>query len=108
MTRSLTEKVCASRLIWTCTGSASLIAKAAAQNTHGRVSAVGAPGSGRTTTTNSAAATAASTTVNSVIRWGTVSRFVRDRLSGALIVIVVTSLRPVRAGPADAGPAHAG
>jgi hypothetical protein len=67
-TRSPIENVCASRCHWTCTTSASLRTNAAAQSTHGRVRAVGAPGSGRTTTTNSATATAATEAVSSMIR----------------------------------------
>src|SRR3954447_5901229 len=91
-TRSLTEKVCESFLTWTCTGNASLIAKAAAQSTHGRFRAVGAPGSGRTTMTNSATATAASAVVISMIRWGTLSRNARGAVPGEPFVIVVTCL----------------
>src|SRR3954464_2559419 len=91
-TRSLTEKVCESFLTWTCTGNASLIAKATAQSTHGRFRAVGAPGSGRTTMTNSATATAASAAVIIMIRWGTLSRIAREAVPAAPFVIVVTSL----------------
>ena len=64
-TRSPTEKVCASRCHWTCTTSASHTAKAAAQRSHGRVTAVGASGSVRTTSTNSATADAATVAVSS-------------------------------------------
>ena len=51
------EKVCASRCHWTWTTSASLTAKAAAQSTHGRVTAVGPAASDDET--NSATAIAA-------------------------------------------------
>src|SRR3954470_12787353 len=105
-TRSLTEKVWESFLTWTWTGKASLIAKAAAQSTHGRVRAVGAPGSRWTTTTNSATATAARAVVISRIRWGTSSWNARGAVPGAPFVIVVTSsvgFGP--SGPVDAGPA---
>ena len=61
---------------------ASLTAKAAAQSTHGRFRAVGAPGSGRTTMTNSATATAATVAVSSMIRWGGPSRNVRRPWQG--------------------------
>src|SRR3954451_24621383 len=91
-TRSLMENVCESFFTCTCTGKASLIAKAAAQSTHGRFRAVGAPGSGRTTMTNSATATAASAVVISMIRWGTLSRNARGAVPGEPFVIVVTSL----------------
>src|SRR3954470_16581467 len=91
-TRSLMEKVCESFFTCTCTGKASLIAKAAAQSTHGRFRAVGAPGSVRTTMTNSATATAASAVVISMIRWGTFSPNARGAVPGAPFVIVVTSL----------------
>jgi hypothetical protein len=67
-TRSLTEKVCDSRFHCTCTGKASHAAKVAAQSTHGSVTAVGTPGSVRTTMTNSATAAAATVAVNSMIR----------------------------------------
>src|SRR3954451_14173150 len=90
-TRSLMEKVCESFFTCTCTGQASLIAKATAQSTHGRFRAVGAPGSGRTTMTNSATVTAASAVVISMIRWGTLSRNARAAVPGAPFVIVVTS-----------------
>src|SRR4051812_31514824 len=109
-TRSLIEKVCESFLTWTCTGNASLIAKAAAQSTHGRFRAVGAPGSGRTTMTNSATATAASAVVISMIRWGTLSRNARGAVPGAPFVIVVTSLwgqnRQAQSEPDQVTPDH--
>src|SRR5215203_5683405 len=102
------ENVCASRCHWTCTTRASATTKPAAQSTHGRVSAVGAPGSVRTTTTNSATATAATEAVSSMIRWGTPRRDTRDSFTSTPFVIVVTSLRPAHAGPGHPGPAHAG
>src|SRR5829696_243227 len=107
-TRSPMENVCASRCHWTCTTRASATAKAAAQSTHGRVSAVGAPGSVRTTMTNSATAIAATEAVSSMIRWATPRRDTRDSFTSTPFVIVVTSLRPAHAGPGHPGPAHAG
>ena len=107
-TRSPMENVCASRCHWTWTTSASLIVKAAAQSTHGRVRAVGAPGSVRTTMTNSATAIAATEAVSSMIRWGTPRRDTRVSFTSTPFVIVVTSLRPAHAGPGHPGPAHAG
>src|SRR3954453_22881533 len=107
-TRSPMENVCASRCHWTWTTSASLIVKAAAQSTHGRVRAVGAPGSVRTTMTNSATAIAAREAVSSMIRWATPRRDTRDSFTSTPFVIVVTSLRPAHAGPGHPGPAHAG
>src|SRR5829696_5498038 len=107
-TRSPMENVCASRCHWTWTTRASLTTKATAQSTHGRVSAVGAPGSVRTTTTNSATAIAAREAVSSMIRWGIPRRAVRDSMVSTPFVIVVTSLRPAHAGPGHPGPRHAG
>jgi hypothetical protein len=68
------EKLCASRFHWTCTTSASVTAKAAAQSAHGRFRAVGAPGSEPTTTTNSVTAAAATAAVSRATRWVAPSR----------------------------------
>src|SRR3954469_24307328 len=106
-TRSLMEKVCASRCHWTWTTMTSLAAKATAHSTHGRFRAVGAVGRCRTTTTNSATATAATATVSSRIRWDGPSRSVRVLIAETLLVVVM-ALRPVRGGPGDTGPRDAG
>src|SRR3954470_11871948 len=107
-TRSPMEKLWASRFHCQWTTSTSPAAKAAAQSTHGRFRAVGAPVSERTTMTNSATAATATVAVSSMIRWDGVSR--PKILCTALtpFVIVVITSRPVRAGPGDARPGHAG
>src|SRR4051812_1732451 len=107
-TRSPMEKLWASRFHCQCTTSTSPAAKAAAQSTHGRFRAVGAPVSERTTMTNSATAATATVAVSSMIRWDGVNR--PKILCTALtpFVIVVITSRPVRAGPGDARPGHAG
>src|SRR3954453_4531412 len=102
------EKLCASRFHCQWTTSTSPRAKAAAQSTHGRFRAVGAPGSTRTTMTNSATAAAATVAVSSMIRWDGVSPPTRLCTASTPLVIVVISSGPVRAGPGHAGPGHAG
>src|SRR3954452_16445169 len=107
-TRSPMEKLWASCFHCQWTTNTSPRAKAAAQSTHGRFRAVGAPGSTRTTMTNSVTAAAATVAVSSMMRWDGVSRPTRLCTASTPLVIVVISSGPVRAGPGDAGPGDAG
>src|SRR3954453_1550847 len=107
-TRSPMENLWASCFHCQWTTNTSPRAKAAAQSTHGRFRAVGAPGSTRTTMTNSVTAAAATVAVSSMIRWDGGSRPTRLCPPPTPLVIVVISSGPVRAGPGDAGPGDAG